>query len=60
MRNLLEYPITHAEVLAALKRIHDQLDDGRIGDPTPLMITQLHTYISNNPQLIDEIFGLQT
>jgi hypothetical protein len=39
MRNLLEYPVTHEEIIECLARLRDrEMAEGRVGDMTPTLL----------------------
>jgi hypothetical protein len=39
MRNLLEYPVTHEEIIECLTRLRDrEMVKERVGDTTPLLL----------------------
>ena len=49
MRNILKYPVTTQEIVECLTKLSDEiLDEGRMGDMRPLLLTMAARYLIEN------------
>lgn len=56
MRDLVQYPVTRAEIVETIKQLADVVDgENRVGDMRPLLLRQAAQYVAYNQLPVNEL-----